>query len=311
MSFANDCLDAQGVCPNKIPFLITGQKVTEALYIIIKDIVTGNPVDLTQFGIGSSSSSSSSSPSSSSSSSSSFFSSSSSSGGEEPRHGVEFVAKDLPTNPTHLFRKFGVVESVEDARVGRVRLDVGTHETAKAGIWAAMAGVWQHGLVRKLMPFYYEVQPNLLEDYWNGPLTTYQLRLFLRDRCAEDNFLLDDIEFKQEELHAMMTKVIWEWNEEPPPGFEYTPVDFPFRHNWAEAVIAELFTTAAYQLRRNKLDYTAGGVAINDEARWEFYLARAKELKAEWKSFIVRKKMQLNIEGGYSSLGGYRHTIPR
>ena len=306
MAFANECIDAQGVCPNRIPFLVTGQCAVEPLYITIKDINTGNPIDLTEYGIFSSSD-----PSSSSSSSSSSFFSSSSSGGDEQEDGVEFVAKELPNTVNYLFKKYGVVESEEDARNGRVRLDVTAEDTARAGIWSAMAGVWYNGSIRKLMPFYYEVQPNLLADYWNGPLTTYQLRLYLRDKCAEDNFLLDDTEFKQEELHAMMIKVIDEWNEEPPPGFESNPVDFPYRHNWAEAVIGELFTMAAYQLRRNKLDYTAGGVQVDDESRWEMYLARAKELKAEWKAFIIRKKLQLNIEGGFQSLGGYRHTIQR
>ena len=53
------------------------------------------------------------------------------------------------------------------------------------------------------------------------------------------------------------------------------------------------------------------GVQVDDEARWEMYLARGKELKDEWKAFIIRKKIELNIEGGFQSLGGYRHTIPR
>jgi len=306
--FANDCLDAQGVCPNKVPFLVIGQCTEDTQAITLRDINTGDPIDLTTFGLGTESPSSSSS--SSSVSSSSFFSSSSSAE-EELKDGVEFTAKALPTDPNELFRKFGVIASEEDAKNGVVQLTLTAQDTEKAGIWCGMAGIWEKGILRKLMPFYLEVQPNLLISNFNGPLTTYELRAVIRDRCALDNFLIDDVEFKTEELHLMMRRVIDEWNEQPPPGFEFTPVDFPYRYNWCNAVIGELLMMAAYQLRRNKLDYTAGGVQVKDEARWEFYVDYSRNLKKDWRKFILDKKLELNIEGGFTSLGGYRHTIPR
>jgi hypothetical protein len=297
VAFANQCLDATGVCPNKVNVVVTGQATVACLEIQLVDPNTGQVVDLTTFNIPRGSSSSSSSSSSS----------------EDPelKHGVEFVAKELPDIPTPLFTKFGTIESAERAAQGFVQLPVGRVETEKAGIWCMMAVVWQDGFAKKLIPFYYDIQPNLLENSFNGPLTAVELRMAIRDRCALDNFLLDDIEFKQEELYLMMRRAVDNWNEEPPPGFEFSPVTFPYRYNWCNAVIGELLIMAAYQLRRNKLDYTAGGVQIEDEARWEVYLAEGRRLREEYKAFIRRKKLELNVADGFQSLGGYRHVVPR
>jgi hypothetical protein len=306
MAFANECIDAAGMPLKVIPTYSVGQSTCGEIAIQLWEGCTHLPVDLTKYGLPSSSSSSSPPSSSSSSSSSSYFIIPSGF-----KHGVEIVLKALPQNPCVLFSKLAEVRSEEEARQGIVHLVYNANEVWKSGIWSAMAVIWRNNCPVKLVPFYFEIKPNLIDPIFNYALTPAEVRMYLRDRCPADNFLLDEIEFQEDEIMFMIHRAIDEWNELPPPGYESTPITFPYRYHWAVAVMSGLFAMAARHIRRNKLDYQAGGLTINDQARWEQYNVWAKELKEEWRSFIKNKKLELNISDGFQSLSGYRHTIPR
>ena len=307
MSFANECIDAAGAPIRTIPTYSIGQSTCVDLEIHLWEGCQATPVDLTKYGIPSSSSSSAPSDSSSSSLSSSSYV-------LIPtgyKHGVEIVVKEIAQDPRCVVAKLAEVRSEEDARNGIVHLSLNPNEIWKSGIFTSMAVVWANNCPVKLIPFYLEVMPNLLDCCYNYALTPAEVRMYLRDRCPQDNFLLDEVEFQSDEIMFMIVRAVDEWNETPPPVTTFTSITFPFRYNWALSVVGDLFGVAARNLRRNKLDYGAGGLTVNDQARWEQYNAWNKELKAEWRAFIRRKKLEINIQEGYMSLGGYRTTIQR
>ena len=303
MPFARDCLDTIGVCLNKVQTVSIGQACEGDVPFTLAD--ASGLIDLTVYGIPEASGSSSSSSSSSSEVSPT---TTENWAGEvlpngEVKHGVELITKVMPQDKIW-FSGMASVKDSADARQGLVTFHIDKMRTELTGVWLGMAIVWQHGVQRKLVPFYFEVQPNLT-NINPGPLTVYEIRLAVRDVCPEMNFLLDTVEFSTEEIMWAIRRPIDYWNEIPPPLGHFTPLTFPFRYFWLEAVVGELLRTVAVWLRRNDLDYTAAGVTIDDRKKWPTYLQMAQERQAKWEKFVRDKKIEMNIEGGYRSLGGY------
>jgi hypothetical protein len=59
-------------------------------------------------------------------------------------------------------------------------------------------------------------------------------------------------------------------------------------------------------MRRNDLDYQAAGLTVADTKKWPDYMKMGEDRQNKWKEFVKHKKIEINIEGGYMYLGGYR-----
>lgn len=307
MPFANDCIETVGVCPNRIPFTSIGQGAQGDIQIALKDPRTGTVVDLTLYGIGAGVAPSSSLSSSSSSSSS--WSSSSSSA--SPKHGVEIVTKARPEDACLWFEKMTETPTEANAKLGLVTLSVTDSESCRVGIWTAMALIWENGILRKLFPFYYEVIPNLAAYNPGGTITLPEIRLAIRDVCPEMNFLLDAVEYEDSELMWAIRRPIEYWNEIPPPVRIFSMENFPFRYHWMEAAIGELMRMIATWMRRNELDYSAAGLSVKDTNSAPEYMKMGMDRLNEYKAFVRQKKIEINIQGGFQQLGGWRTTPVR
>lgn len=313
MPFSQDCLDVIGVCGNHIRHVETGQSVEECLMIQLVDPnpETGGPIDLTKYGLTDQPNSSSSSSSSSSSADDCVLPAWSTPKFEDAAHtilknGVEFVTKQMSNSVTPEWCRMGKILSMSDAQTGQVQLTVDRHMTCKAGMFVSMALIWQQGFLKKLVPFYFEVLPNLADFNPTGPLTYYEIRLKMRDSCAEVNYLLDSLEINPFEMAAAMFWPIEYWNETLPPVTLYTPMTFPFRYHWREAVIGELMKMVGLWMHRNHLDYSAAGLTIQDSSRWQSYTSLGQQKVDDYKEWAKQKKIQMNADLMYHSVGGYR-----
>jgi hypothetical protein len=289
MPFANDCLDTVGVCPNRLWVLsVTGG--AEALQRVqLIDPLTGALIDLTQYDI--------------------YGESSSSSGSSTPGtpSGVEIVMKARYEDVRPFATMQAVIKSADDAVNGLIYVPFKSRDTCRAGIYVATATIRTEGIVKKAIPFYIEVTMDLSVYNPTGPISIAEIRLATRDVCPAFNFLIDTVEFKDEEIAWALRRPIDYWNEaQPPLNVIYSPTTFPFRYNWTEATISILLKTVAIWLRRNDLDYSAGGLTVADTKKWPDYQKMADERWAEYKEWVKNKKMELNISDGFSSLGGYR-----
>jgi hypothetical protein len=121
----------------------------------------------------------------------------------------------------------------------------------------------------------------------------------MRDRCPEDNFLLDKVEFSDTEIAWAIRRPIDWWNEQPPPIETYTPATFPFRYNHLDAVIGELYRMAAIHQERNNLRYSAAGVTVDDSESYTRYHQIAEELTGRYQTWALRKKRSMNLEKFY------------
>ena len=136
-----------------------------------------------------------------------------------------------------------------------------------------------------------------------GPPSLAEIRLFLRD-FSQENELLDTVDFDMSEIAAAITLPVRQWNEVLPPlNRTYSSKDFPWRYHWLIAICANLFLTAAEHYRRNRLQYSAGGMQIDDKNKANEYEQKAAQMKQEWEQFVRTKKVSLNLSAGYSEVG--------
>lgn len=141
-----------------------------------------------------------------------------------------------------------------------------------------------------------------------GPPTVAEVRLFLRDTSPAESFLLDNVKFTDEEIAYATQLPVMYWNEIPPPiNPQYTTATFPHRYHWLIAITGNLFMIAAEQFRANNLQYSAGGTAVNDQNKEAPYEAAADRRLAEWRAFVRKKKVSLNMELGWGTVSGGYH----
>lgn len=291
MPFANDCLDKVGVCPNRLYVLSVPQGSEQHVQMQLIEPLTGELVDLTAYGITNETSSSSSS----------------SSGCEVLDTGVEVYMKARYEDAVPFAMMQAIVTDMDSAKNGIIKIPFDHLSTRHPGIFVANVVVRQSKIVRRVIPFYIEISINLMNFNCTGPLSIAEIRMATRDVCPEMNFLIDTVEFKDEEIAWAIRRPVDYWNEAQPPLIQvYSAIDFPFRYNWTEGTIAVLLRTVALWLRRNDLDYTAGGVSVADTKKWPEYERMANERWQMYMEWVKNKKMELNIADGFQSLGGYR-----
>jgi len=246
----------------------------------------GSVIDLTQFDIVESSSASSSSA---------------------LVDGVQIVVKEMPAD--------NVAWATEDADIisaseGVIEFDYSPTNklSRRAGIFTAEAQIIQDGLLRKTYPFFLVVNPSLTgqQQDSNQMLSVAEIRMSIRDVDPESNFLLDELDFKTNEIALMIRRAVDYWNETPPPVAYYKATNFPYRYHLSLGVIGALHNMASIHKMRNNLDYTAGGVTVQDTAKWKQYAEIGARLWDEYRQWVKHMKYQINIEGGYMQLGsGY------
>jgi hypothetical protein len=88
------------------------------------------------------------------------------------------------------------------------------------------------------------------------------------------------------------------WNETPPRlvTATFNTNTFPYRHHWTKGTIAHLYSIAARKYLRNQLNYQAGGITIDDQKKYDQYMAFAKDLMAEVKEWMMHEKVRLNMQ---------------
>lgn len=153
---------------------------------------------------------------------------------------------------------------------------------------------------------YLEIEPSITNaqgpcDY---PLSIAEVRLSLRDSCPAGNFLIDDYEYTDKEIYMCIHRVVDLWNESPPPVATFSYISFPYRYHWTQAVMGLLLMSAARHKLRNWLPAQGGGITINDQSIWREYHNIGQQYMEEFKDWMLRKKVEINIAGAYGGFSG-------
>lgn len=194
-----------------------------------------------------------------------------------------------------------VAGSVEDAAAGTVLAPLRAAQVARPGLYQLSFGVLDAGgALVKASAALLSVEPTLFGGGDDGPGVRLgppsigEVRMAVRDSAPNENLLLRDLEFGDDQIANAVVRPLRFWNEQPPPLEPFDTTNFPFREMWLRAVVAVLYETAAAGYRRNHLPYQAGGVAVDDQAKEKDYLAASQALWAEWREFVLAKKLEIN-----------------
>ena len=141
-------------------------------------------------------------------------------------------------------------------------------------------------------------------------VTKDQVRMFMRDR-ANNNILLDTVQFTDDELNLAMDMAVSGFNTVTPQT-NFTPQTFPSHLKYLLLIGTTRFLlmSESFLQVRNQATVQDGDIApigIDDKA--QLYAQLAASLKAEWDELTRGVKTQNNMESAYTTLGsGYRNT---
>lgn len=125
-----------------------------------------------------------------------------------------------------------------------------------------------------------------------GCITSDDVRMYIFDRNIEDNDLLLDLNFSEEEIANAMVRAAREYASIPPYTSTVSPSCLPDETNmFLDAVVAQLYMSEMNKLMRNDIDYTSGNVTTNIVAKRikhlselvKFYQDRFRSTAKEWK----------------------------
>lgn len=142
-----------------------------------------------------------------------------------------------------------------------------------------------------------------MSNLQNSYLTVEDIRYAVMDRTPEDNELEFDLAFTDEEIALAMRHAAMDFNTIPPiGGMMADPSMLPACYStFLDGTIAKLYTTLLAKLRRNDMDYTAGGVSANIVQKRIQHFERARQ---EHNEAFRTSARDLKITYNLSRIGG-------
>lgn len=141
-------------------------------------------------------------------------------------------------------------------------------------------------------------------------VTAGHVQRFLRD-YAQNNVLLDNVQFESEDIIDATKFAIAEYNAMTPVS-SFDESSFP--NDWVllMGICAHLMQSEAFLQLRNQATYQDGDIQnIGVDDKFSFYNGLAQQLKSDWKAVAQKMKQQSNMEQAYGSLSsGYRYLYP-
>ena len=199
-------------------------------------------------------------------------------------------------------RVFSYLMRVVNLEEGRFTVTLPPAELTKPGILLSEVAIYDEQLrLRLTNPRYLKIKPGL--SFTNfGPIMPSDVRMALWDYCPESNTLLDDYEFPEDMIIHMIRRPLDLWNELTPDVYRASPSEFPWREHWLRCTIGYLLVAASRLMRRNNLSYNASGLSVADGNDWAAYKDEGETLIAEFKQWAQNKKIEINVNRGYSTL---------
>lgn len=199
---------------------------------------------------------------------------------------------------------------IGDVAGGVVDVALPSQVYGQSGIYQAAFGLVRGGKLASVQTALLSVERTLFgfnspgRVRTEGPPTLNEVRMQAWDSDPADNPLLGDVEFSDAQLLTALARPIQEFNESNPPLHQrFDSRNFPWKAAWISATIGYLHQFAANFYRRNNLNITAGGKQLNYLDRERQYMQAGGTMVAEWKDWMLRKKVELNSLGAVGYLG--------
>jgi hypothetical protein len=136
-------------------------------------------------------------------------------------------------------------------------------------------------------------------------MTIGEIRMYLADSSASENqYLLDDVEFNDDQIALAITKPVQYFNRiNPPLKLQYDTRNFPWKDLWLEGIQAELYQIAAAHYRRNKLDTADAGITASDKNKEPEYQRASDMHRQRFEDGVFRKKVEINTRDFVGHVG--------
>jgi hypothetical protein len=158
--------------------------------------------------------------------------------------------------------------------------------------------------------FYIIINRSTFDIDYGGPPSIAEIRLHLRDSSPAESYLLENLMFDDAEIALAIGRPVQYWNEIPPPLTPfYTTQSFPYRYHWLEGICANLFMMVAEQFRRNQLNYSAGGVTLDDQNKETSYERAGQARWQAYREWVRAVKASINLEGCWGEVSSnYKYS---
>lgn len=132
-------------------------------------------------------------------------------------------------------------------------------------------------------------------------ITSDDVRMYIFDRSIEDNDLLLDLNFSEEEIANAMVRAAREYASIPPYTSTVNPGCLPADTNmFLDAITAQLYMSEMNKLMRNDIDYTSGNVTTNLVAKRIKHLAELVKMYQERFKLAAKEwKISENVSAGF------------
>lgn len=264
----------------------TSQGMAPVVEMVLRD-PEGRPINFTSCGFTSYSSSSSSS---------------------SPQGQVLLKAKEVFSNGQS-YPTVDVDGVFMDAAAGLVRAKLPASATLNSGIFEGNWGVLSaEGELLTSNKFYIVVEKSQFASPSAAPNSglpsVETVRVYLRDSSPADNPLLNTLEFDLPEICDAMILCVQHWNTvQPPVRRTFNTTNFPASSAVLNGIMGELYLTAAKHYRRNQLNYSAGGLSIDDKNKSQEYETIGDRMLQEYLKWVRMVKVQINKEAWDGSFG--------
>jgi hypothetical protein len=203
--------------------------------------------------------------------------------------------------------------NVIDQSAGEVEVALPPIVTVNPGVYDAEFGVYNAaGTVGMTNRVSLWVDSGLFGQQSGGLPALDEVRLAMQDTDPGANLILNDFENDLADLCFAAVNAVRVWNEaQPSVGPNHTTNDYPYTQKWLSAIVGIIYTTRAKAFLRNHLPYQAGGVAVDDQNKWQQYAQLGQQMLDEYKEWVKQKKTQFNCEEAITSLGSPYYVYDR
>ena len=134
-------------------------------------------------------------------------------------------------------------------------------------------------------------------------ITPEDVRNFMWDRTVQDNDLIIDLAFSEEEILGAMYRAAREFIIVPPYVVQVTAEMLDGSTNiFLDAVAQQLYISELSRLMRNDIDYTAGGVSTNLVAKRINHLKELIKIHGDrFRQATQDIKVTINIHEAFGS----------
>lgn len=140
-------------------------------------------------------------------------------------------------------------------------------------------------------------------------LTKDEIRTYMRDR-ADNNILLDNVQFTDTDIDTAINLAVSEWNTITP-----TTNDSADTIPKAALILGTcrwLMQSESFLQIRNQATYQDGEIGpIGLDDKFGMYAQFSASLRQEWLELAQSYKMQKNMESAYGNLGSGYRWVPR